>query len=232
MRSLTRRDSVSFLAGVLLLSSNQLWQPLSFTFTVQIMQFVILSGSTILFSILSKDCKVTHIVLGAIILALSAYVHPAAVLYLLIMTGFPTIVRIIKTKGTLTRFKQTLLSVALLSIIALCFWVHNGIMTFGFLTNSESGLPSDWITPTLRETWSPFNSSSDLTPSGGFWNPLGWVDEAVRHSAFYFVAPIALGLSLSYYLLMGRNEQENGLRLFNDASYSLFAIYFFLLVVL
>ena len=202
-------EYTSFFAAVLLVTCHNLWHPLSYTFTVQMMEFVILAVSGLLHWIQKQGTSIKRVFISGLLMSLPAYIHPVAVVYVVLLAGIPFIVNLIHTVITNRSdiyFKKGIYEMAAILALTFVFWIPFGFVTFQFLTDSTAGLPSDWIIPMMRETWDSSNPyglfSPYVTQLGPIWNPMNLIQEATRHGGYMFLGPFCVILALCLWLIM------------------------------
>lgn len=216
MHILTRRNTLSLAAACLVVMGRYFWHPLSFTFTVQMMQFVAIASAAMIASFGQSERSGIRILPFALIFSLAAYIHPAALLFSAIL-GAPSYLSAVVNRykcngsGELKRTLVEMFSVLFLSVI---LWLPFGIVTVQFMTNSTQGLPIDWIAPVLRETWIPGFEGLGQEISHGMsfvdmLNPARWLSEASRHGGYYVIGPLCIFLAGAAWTLRDRLEHDS-----------------------
>ena len=193
IRTITSNSYISILGAIFVLTAYNLWHPLSYTFVVQMIEFIIIAGSGIIIWAFKSNSKVPLLILSSLVISASAYIHPIAVLYVVMIGGFSSIfIGLFQNSKNLNLQKLGISATKLLIIglLAAILWIPFGAVTYTFLTNSTIGLPADWLTPILRETWTSSNSIRIIT--GDIFNPLNLLKEATRQGGLFFLGPLIL----------------------------------------
>ena len=191
IRTITSNNYISLLGAILILTSNNLWHPLSFTFTVQMIEFIIIAGSGMIIWAYKSNSGVPFVILSSLVISAAAYIHPIAVLYIVMIGGFSTVFIGFFHNWKDLNIRKFLLrvpKVIIILILAIILWIPAGSVTYIFLTNSTIGLPEDWLIPALRETWNLSNAS--LYIRGDIFNPINLLKEATKHGALFFLGPL------------------------------------------
>ncbi len=214
-KTLSNNEYAALAAAIFMIASNDLWHPLSYTFTVQMIEFAIVAGGGLMIWLLSETNSFHQIAISSLILAFAAYIHPIAVLYLLLIGGGASILiaayPLKKSHLSLDGIRR-ISKLLIVPLLALLLWIPFGMVTYTFLNNSTVGLPNDWLIPAERETFDSSNPyglvSSFISPVGDIWNPVSWIQEATRHGGFYFLAILAILLVPAAWLLAGDSDEE------------------------
>jgi hypothetical protein len=198
--ALFKRIPVAMFAVILAFFAGQFWWPLAFTFTIQIMAFSIFAAVTLLWRTFRVESMRKNVIITGLILAFTFFIHPALPVY--IATFILSFLVVSAVKWRPSRRQAVELAVGLFSVIGLTALLSSPFLAtlIEFLKNSTSGLPADWIAPSLRSTYAPV-SPHLYYPLTLFINPFQMSNLAAQQGALLYIGPLSILFVLMFFII-------------------------------
>ena len=191
-KNLFKSTLIAVIASLLALFAWNFWHPLSFTFTVPIMTFSICTGILLInrtfnsrLSILKKS------ILLSAVTAFSFFILPGLPIYLFSFSLAYICIKVISWRPKRAQLPSIVGGCFLFGALSMFLSYPYLAVIAEFLKNSTTGLPPDWILPTLRSTFVPSASNSYYAPSL-FVNIFSLSNYAASQGALLYIGPLSI----------------------------------------
>lgn len=198
------------------------WHPMSFTFTISLSAFSIISTMSLSVQICKNFQKriIHNTILLSLFLSFSFYLHPVVFVYnltwllaLFIINLIIFFSRHLSTSKYLSwsKFKKLFLAFILGLVLVILFSMPFIHTTYTFMTSSTSGLPPDWIIPSERETFQTSIGTPYYEPTGFLVNVFYLSEFATNHGAFLYLGPYSMIFisSTALLILLRRKDKSD-----------------------
>lgn len=220
VKTLFKNNWMPVIACVIAIFSRFFWHPLSFTFTMQLSAFSIISMMALVVYIGKSINKrvIPNTVLLCLLFSFALYLHPVAFVYIVTWILALAAVKLIQliphffnTQKNLKLSKIFKFLLTILLALGLVVFFSAGFIktTSTFLLSSTSGLPTDWIIPAAREIISPSVAVPLYEPTGSLFDIFYLSNLGAIHGGFLYLGPLSMiFLAGSILLLLFRKKYE------------------------